>query len=152
MCTSRNIDTVFHRTKADMHTLSRTLHANSSCTAASQAYSNHLNYQVHELVNHQKSESSNQSMKLAFDVDQFVTTIRSVAPELWEHICKITESVNERKGRSASVNDSTFAGHIKRPRRAYLVSLILFVTNSECNSPFHALLSDVIESCWGSTN
>ena len=36
-------------------------------------------------------------------------------------------------------------------RRAYLVSLILFITNSECNSPFHAVLSDVIESFGGST-
>ena len=36
-------------------------------------------------------------------------------------------------------------------RRAYIVSLIIFVTNSECNSPFHTVLSDVIESCGGST-
>ena len=61
-CVDRNIGTVFHRTKADMQSLlSHTLHANSSCA----------NHQVHELVNHQKSESSDQSMKLAFDVVAF---------------------------------------------------------------------------------
>ena len=59
--------------------------------------------------------------------------------------------MNECKGRSASVKDSTFAGHIKHLRWAYLVSLIVFITNGECNSPFHAMLSDVIESCGGST-
>ena len=85
-CVDRNIGTVFHKTKADMHTLlSRTLHANSSCTAASQAYhTNLLNHQVHELVNHQKSELRDQSIKLAFDVDKFVATVQSIAPELWE--------------------------------------------------------------------
>ena len=52
---------------------------------------------------------------------------------------------------SASVEDGTFTGHIKHLRWAYLVSLIIFITNSECNSPFHAVLSDVIESSGGST-
>ena len=41
-------------------------------------------------------------MKLAFDVDKFVTMVQSIAPELWEHVCKLTQSVNEHKGRSAS--------------------------------------------------
>ena len=87
-------------------------------------------------------------MKLAFDVDQFVEMVQSIAPDLWEHVCKLTQSVNERKGRSASVKESTFAGRIKRLCRAYLVSLIIFITNNECNFPFHAVLSDIIES-WG---
>ena len=89
-------------------------------------------------------------MKVAFDVDRFVANVHSIAPEFWEHVCKLTQSVNERKGRSASVNDSTFAGHIKHLCRAYLVSLIIFITNSECNSPFHSVFSDV-ESRGGST-
>ena len=63
-------------------------------------------------------------MKLAFDVDKFVTLVQSIAPELWEHVYKLTQSVNEHKGRSASVKETSFAGHIKHLRRAYLVSLI----------------------------
>ena len=110
-----------------------------------------LNNQVHQLINHQKGQCSDQSMKLAFIIDQFVGIVQSIAPDLWDHVCKLTQSVNERKGRSASVKDGTFSGHIKHLRRAYLVSLIIFITNSECNSPFHAVLSDVIESCGGST-
>ena len=48
-----------HITKADVRSLlSHTLHAKSSCTAASQAYhANLLNFQVHELMNHYKNES-----------------------------------------------------------------------------------------------
>ena len=90
-------------------------------------------------------------MKLAFDVNYFSASVCSIAPELWEHVCRLTQSINERKGRSASVKDSTLAGRIKHIHRAYLVSLVIFVTTSECNSPFHAVLSDVIESCGGST-
>ena len=136
-----------------MHSLlSHSLHTNSSCTPISQSSdSSSLNSKVHKLINHLLGQSNDQSMKLAFDVDQFVTTVRSVAPELWEHVCKLTQSVNEHRGRTASVKESSFAGRIKRLRRVYLVSLILFMTNSECNFPFHVVLSDTIESCGGST-
>jgi hypothetical protein len=131
--------------------ISHTLHASSGC-ATSQAYhTNTLSNQVHELANHQKGQSSDQSVKLAFDVDQFVDTVKSIAPDLWEHVCELTQSINEHKGRSASVKEDSFAGRIKYLRRAYLVSLIIFISNSECNSPFHAVLSDTIESCGGST-
>ena len=32
-----------------------------------------------------------------------------------------------------------------------MLSVIMFVTNSECFHPFHVLLADTIESCGGST-
>jgi hypothetical protein len=132
--------------------ISHTLHASSGCATSSQAYhTNSLNNQEHELANHQKSQSSDQSMKLAFDVDQFVDSVKSIAPDVWEHVCELTHSVNERKGHNASVKEDSLTGRIKYLRRAYLVSLMIFITNSECNSPFHAVLSDVIESCGGST-
>ena len=120
-CVDRSIGTVFHRTKADMYSLlSHALHTNSSCTAAPQAYL--LNHQVLELVDHQKSETKDHSMKLVFDVDKFVATVCSVTPDLWELVCEITHSKNECKGHSASVNESSFAGRIKHLRRAYIVS------------------------------
>ena len=59
--------------------------------------------------------------------------------------------MNEGKRRSAAVNESSFAGRIKRLRRAYLLSLIFFITNNDCNFPFHIVLSDTVESCGGST-
>ena len=149
-CVDRSIGTVYHRTKPDMYSLSHALHANSSCTAAPQAFL--LNHQVHELVDHQKGETRDQSMKLAFDVDKFVATVRSVAPDLWELVYEITQSKNDCKGRCASINESSFAGCIKHLRRAeHTWSLIIFVTNSKCNSPFHVVLTDVIESCGDST-
>ena len=53
--------------------------------------------------------------------------------------------------RACELKKSTFAGRIKRLRRAYLVSDYVFITNNECNFPFRAVLSDIIESCGGST-
>ena len=103
--------------------LSHAFHANSSCMAALKAYL--LNHQVHELLDHHKSETRYQSKKLAFDVDKFITTMCSVAPDLWELVCEITQSKNERKGCSASVNKSLFVGCIKHLCRAYIVSLVI---------------------------
>ena len=95
-CVDRSVGTVFHRTRADLHSLlSHTFHAKNSSTADSQAYL--FTHQVHELVNHQKSETRDQSMKLAFDVDKFVATVHSIVPDLWELVCNITQSVNKRK-------------------------------------------------------
>ena len=132
--------------------LSYSLHARTTCAPSSHSVdANFLNRKVHEVINHQKSQCSDQSMKLAFDVDGFVSTVRSVAPELWDLVTKLTQSVNERKRRSASVNETSLSGRIKHLRRASLVSLILFITNSECNFPFHVVLSDIVESCGGST-
>ena len=61
-------------------------------------------------------------MKLAFDVDRFVATVHSIAPDLWELVCNITQSVNECKERCASVKEDSFAGCIKHLRRAFIVS------------------------------
>lgn len=82
------------------------------------------------------------------DVDKFIKSASSAAPELWQHICTLTQSVSERKGRTVATADHRFAGFIKRVCRAYLLSVILFVTNSECFHPFHVLLADTIE-LWG---
>ena len=75
----------------------------------------------------------------------------TITPELWEFVCKLTMSKNERKGRKAAIAQDTFSGKIKLLRRSYLLSVIMFLTNSECYSPFHVLLADAIECNGGST-
>ena len=42
-----------------------------------------------------------------------MSTVRSVAPELWDLVTKLAQSVNERKRRSASVNETSLSGRIK---------------------------------------
>ena len=115
-------------------------------------HSENLNVGVNKLVQQLVAESrQDPDVLMDVDVDKFINTASSAAPELWQHICTLTQSVNERKGRTAATAEHSFAGRIKKVRRAYLLSVILFVTNSECFHPFHVLLADTIESCGGST-
>lgn len=152
-CVDRSVGTIFHRAKADMNVLlSHCLQANSCCSPISLNYDTvSLNSKVDQLINYQKGQNDDRSMKTAFDIDRFVNTVCSVAPELWEHAFILTLSVNEHRGRSACVSESSFAGHVKHIHRAYLVSLVLFITN-EYYYPFHVALSDIIESCGGSAD
>ena len=76
---------------------------------------------------------------------------RVVSPELWEHICSLTQSVNEQKGGNTAVSEDSLHGRIKYLRRAYLLSMILFTTNSECCYPFHVQLADAVETPGGSS-
>ena len=79
-CVNKKIGTVFHRTKADLQTLlSFSLHANSNCAPIFQTVdAAFLNRKVHEVINHQKSQCNDQSMKLAFDVEGFVSAVCSL--------------------------------------------------------------------------
>ena len=87
LCINKSIGIVFHRTNADMQSLLSHAFQSNNCTASLQAY--HTNSQVHKLVNHQKSQSDDQSMKLAFDVEKYmyVDTVKYmyITPEMWEH-------------------------------------------------------------------
>ena len=86
-CVDKRIGTVFHRTKADMkNLLSYSLHNSSMCSSnAPPVDVGFLNRRVHEVINYQRSKCSDQSMKLAFDIDGFVGIVHSLAPELWDH-------------------------------------------------------------------
>ena len=87
----------------------------------------------------------------ALDVDKFIQHVRTISPELWDHISLLTQSVKERKGRKAAVNEDSLHGWIKYLRRAYLLSVLLFTTNSECCYPFHVQLADAVETMGGSS-
>ncbi len=111
-----------------------------------------LNAGVNKLVTHLVADSRRDAKQCVnLDVEAFITTISKFAPGLWEHICMLTQSVNERKGRKASTTTTSYATRIKRLRRAYLAAVMLFTTNSECAYPFHVLLSDAVEAYGGSS-
>ena len=157
-CCHKKVGRIFFRTKSDPFTLLS--HALGSKTGVNEGnqqsqgtstYTDHLNQQVHRLVSHFISEaSSDTSLSTALDIDKFVRNVQHVAPDVWEHVCLLTRSVNERKGRKAAVNEETLSGHIKHLRRAYLLSVLLFCTNTQCCYPFHVQLADAVESCGGS--
>lgn len=152
-CCTKQSGTVFHRTGADIHVLlSNVLRKHSTDTNMPRKDpSQQLNDSVHKLVKHMLHKTPDPSHSLLLDVDSFVEDVCSVAPNLWEHVKILTMTVNERKGRRSTTFKDTYASHLKHLRRAYLLSVLLFVVNSECSFPFHVLLADTIESSGGST-
>ena len=93
---------------------------------------------------------NNPSTKLDIDIDQLIITVRSVVPELWEHMSTLTESIEKNRGQSAVVNEESLSGRIKYICRTYLMSMVLFLT-IDFNSPFLVVLAVNVESCGGST-
>lgn len=151
-CSNNKTGMVFHRAKADFHVLlSNALGKHGAQSQQSDTISEKLNNSVHDLVNHMLSSLSHQSESLILDVDSFIQTVCTVAPDLWEHVRILTQSVNEHKGRLTAVSKSSSAYHLKRLRRAYLLSVLLFVSNSECSFPFHVLLADAVDTSGAST-
>ncbi len=151
-CCNNRIGTIFHRTKANLHVLLSNAVGKRFTEKVNQPNSNtKLNESVQIVVRHMLHEKPDLSRALILDVNSFIDEVRTIAPELWDHVTVLTQSVNERKGRKAATSCDTHASHLKRVRRAYLLSLILFITNSECNFPFHVLLADAVEASGGST-
>ena len=142
--------TIFHRTKADLSILLSNALIKHSNDPPDINSGDPLNTSVHKLAKHFSSHFCDLSTSLILDLDAYINEVCSVAPELWDLVCTLTMTVNERKGRKGAIAEDTFAGRIKRLRRAYILSLLLFVTNSECYSPFH-VFADAVESNGGST-
>lgn len=101
-CSNNKIGKVFHRTKADVHVLlSNTLKGSS--ISQNIITSEQLSESVQKLVKHLLESQSDQSESLILDVDAFIDTVCTVAPDLWEHVQILTQSVNESKGRKTAV-------------------------------------------------
>ncbi len=151
-CCHRKIGTVFYRTKSDPYLLLS--HALSECGEkggnSANEFSSNLNSHVHQLASHMLNDAyKDDRLAHVLDVDTYVEYIQASSPEVWEHVCKLTQSVNEGKGRKAAVSEHSQSGRIKLIRRAYLVSVLLFTTNTECCYPFHVQLADAVESSGG---
>ncbi len=149
----RKIGRVFYRTSSNPHVLlSLALDTSRKLARAKCLTPDHLNTKWHELACKLVDfQSSNPSSATDLDLSIYINWVTSAAPELWEHICLLTQSVNERRGRRAAVEETTLHGTIKRIRSAYLLSMMLFSVNSECTYPFHLLLADAVGSCGEST-
>ena len=113
--------------------------------------STQLNETIQTMVRHMLHHKSDLSQALILYDNSFIEEVCTVAPDLWDHIKILTQSVNERKGRRVATLEDTYASRLKHLHRAYLLSVVLFITNSECNFPFHILLADTVEANEGST-
>ena len=147
-CCNKKIGTVFHRTKADPYPAVQCLrkHSTEAHTCQSDS-STKLSESVYTVVRHMIQKTPDPSQSLVLDVDSFIDDVCSIAPDLWEHIRILSQSVNECKGRKTATSKNSYASCLKRVRRAYLLSVVLFITSS---FPFHVLLADIVEASEGS--
>lgn len=117
----------------------------STCTATMKDLNLKIQEQIRDLLK--------QDAKAPFDHSKFNLdkTISAIDPQIWEAVSLLTQSVSEKRGTSKVRDSSSMACHIKKLRRLFLVSSILFITNDRCSSPLHTLLTDVIDSQGGSS-
>ena len=94
---------IFFRTKSDPYVLLPHALASQHNPQCDTACADQVNRQVHQVASYMLSQAYKDDRLInGLDVDKF-EHVCVVAPELWEHICSLTQSVNERKGRKAAV-------------------------------------------------
>ena len=131
------------------HSATQSINQGSNCVAAC---ADQVNKQVHHVASYMLGQAyKNDRLIHGLDVDRFVQKVCVVSPELWEDVHLLTQSVNERMGKKTAVSEDSLHGRIKYLRRAYLLSVISFITNPECCYPFHIQLADAVETMGGSS-
>ena len=109
--------------------------------------STHLNAKVHELAKTLiRKYQDNPRESAAFSISSYRQLID---PALLLFIEKLTQSVRNRR-RKLFQSESDLA-HTKQLRQLYIISLVLFCTNTQYSMPFHSLLTEAT-LCHGGTH
>lgn len=157
VCHQTKTGRIFYRTKCDpflllSHALAGTVEQKDnpepSMSVQVRTVTDYLNDKIHcvaeSLVKGRKQDPRQAN---TFDIESFVEGMDS---EIWDAVCRLTQTVYERRGQTSEL--SRLSAHVKKVRRTYLLSVILFCTNNQCCIPLHLVLADVIEACGGSTD
>ena len=75
----------------------------------------------------------------------FEQCISNLDPDLWNAVCLITQPATSK------AKSSTVGAHVRRMRRFFCACMLLFTTNPQNSFPVQTLISDVIETCGGSS-
>ena len=107
---------------------------------------NSLNAKVHAQIKRELSKNRQIPYDPINDFD-IANLVDNVDPDLWNVICKLTQSVRESK----KIETSTAAQHLKTVRRFFILHAILFCTDERCTFPLHTLITDIVDSQGGSS-
>ena len=101
-----------------------------------------LNGKIHATIHKLMERDSNNPHDICeLDIDK---CIGDFDHDLWKATCLLTKP----KSGQVSQTESTT---VRKTQRFFCLCAMLFCTNSRCSFPLHTLLTDVIESCGGST-
>jgi hypothetical protein len=109
-----------------------------------------INTRIHQQVRHYLAADMKFSYR--FDKLNINRLLSEMDPKLWAFVISITRSVSERKGCTSKASDqATPTHHVKKVRRLFCLCALLFCTDDRCYIPLHNLITDIVESCGGST-
>ena len=77
--------------------------------------------------------------------------IQEMDPNLWKAVCILTQSATEKRGTSKTTECNSFAFHVKRIWRLFLMCTLMFITDDHCSIPLHILLADIVDSLGSSS-
>ncbi len=160
-CTTRKFGTMIYRSNSDLipalsHALWRIRSMTkstedpemleSTTTAQQLNVLDDLNERAHSSIKKSLSNYTENPYEFkSFDIDKLV---EQTDPVLWEAVCKLSRTKNEKRGR---VHDPLLPSqHSKKVRRLYLLSVLFYCINDRCSMPFHTLVTDLVEGQGGS--
>jgi len=105
-------------------------------------------YMVNDLIHNEIEKQSLNKKSDDLSVFNIDTQLQSVNPLLLEFMTSITASVCKRK--QNSTKESDHSKHVQKIRIYFALCLLQYCTNPSQPTPFHILISDVVEVCGGS--
>ena len=70
---------------------------------------------------------------------------------IWSSICNVTQSLSESKGHSKVSNTASNAYNVKKLCRFTCTCMLMSCIDDRCYLPIHSLITDMVDSCGGST-
>ncbi len=86
-----------------------------------------------------------------FDQLNIDNCIADLNPTIWRFICRVTQSWSQSSGRSKVCDTTTHEYHVKKLRRFTCMCTLMYCIDDRCYLPLHCIITDLIESCGGST-
>ena len=81
-----------------------------------------------------------------FNLDGMVEAIKKFDQDIWDAMCILTHGVTEEES-----SDTEHVTLVKKTRRLFILSQIMFLMDKRCSEPFHILTADMID-CFGGSS
>ena len=109
----------------------------------------HVNKLIHTQI--ESCLSTSAKCPVYYDDLNLDEQISNVDPKLCNAMCVLTRSKSEIRGTSKVIEHQSTALHVQKVRQFFLLCAILFCTHDRCSIPMHTLMTDLVESQWGSS-
>ena len=109
----------------------------------------HINTSFHTQIRKYLQEDT--SVPFQFDQLNIDAFISDMDPTIWYFICKLTQSISESKGESKVYDTASSTYHVKKLCRFTCTCILMYCIDDRCYLPLHNIITDMVDSCGGST-